>query len=290
MVSEFKNKQIFDGLASVIDDHIEWYGQVMMAIAFHDTPNNLGTIIAPESFEEWNELCKAEKPFNKTILDNIRSLHHDVTQNVEKALQRVVAGTKPEIKAVEELKILFDAFIIRLRRLEHEQGLEDSGVDTRTNLRSPAVLLADLKKEMERVSRNGKAFSLVFARIDDYVGIDDKDKNTILEGVSDNVKICLRSFDDAYYMTQGAFLMSLKQTDTFGAQAAVMRLQQMLAKGDDPSKVTMSFCIAEPVPEDNMEELLANMKDDLAKYYGEKDIVLKFLEVSPLQRYVQALG
>lgn len=288
MVAEFKNKEIFDGLAAIIDDHIEWYGQVMLAIAFSDEPNNNNALVAPDSFSAWSDLCKVEKPFNKNLLDNIRSLHHEVNQSVEKTLQRITAGTKPEPKAAEELKTLFDAFIMRLRRLEHEQGLEDSGVDTRTNLRSPAVLIADLKKEMERVSRNGKSFSLVYARIDDFVGVDDKDE--VLKRVSDNVKLCLRSFDDAYYMDHGAFLMSLKQTDTFGAQAAVMRLQQMLAKDTASKKVTMSFCIAEPVPEDNMEELLANMKDDLAKYHGEKDIVLKFLEVSPLQRYVEALG
>jgi len=288
MTPDFQHKPIFDDLADIIDEHIEWFGQICVAVAFVDDPNVTQGAQIPESFQVWLDKTMAAAVFPEGSMKNLASMHDDLSRQCEMTIQKVRVGARPDLKAFEDMKQLFDGFIIRLLRLEREEGFEESGVDGETSMRSQEFMLPDLKKEMERVARRGKPFTLVFARVDAFDTI--TDYPLCLKLVSKHIKRCLRTFDDAYYLENGMFVLSLKQSDTFGAQAATMRLQQGLREDTENIGITMSYCIAEPVPEDNIDELISNMRFDLVKYSDEKDIVLKFLEVSPLQRYIDALG
>lgn len=288
MSPDIHNKPVFDELADIIDEHIEWFGHLCVAVAYANDRNTTHGAIVPESFELWYKKTSAAKIFPEESMANLAAMHDDMARQCEMAIQKVKTGVKPELKAFEDVKQLFDGFIIRLLRLEREEGFDESGLNEETNMRSEEFMLADMKKEMERVARQGKPFTLIYTKIDNFQGIEDT--SSALKLVSKHVKRCLRTFDDAYYLENGAFVLSLKQSDTFGAQAATMRLQQGLRQDEENNGVSMSYCIAEPVPEDDIAALIGNMKDDLAKYEGEQDIVLKFLEVSPLQRYIDAIG
>lgn len=289
MAPDIYKKPVFDELADIVDEHIEWFGHLCVAVAYANDRNTTHGAVMPESFELWFKKTAALNIFPETSMTSLASLHDELARHCEMTLQKVHAGTKPELKAFEDVKQLFDGFIIRLLRLEREEGFDESGIDEKTSMRSASLMLPDMKKEMERVARQGKPFTLVCCRIDNFKGIDDN--ANALGIVSKHIKRCLRSFDDAYYLEKGVFMLSLKQSDVFGAQAATMRLQQGL-RGDSDNKegISMSYCIAEPVPEDDVKALIDNMKDDLARYEGESDIVLKFLEVSPLQRYIDAIS
>jgi hypothetical protein len=48
----------------------------------------------------------------------------------------------------------------------------------------------------------------------------------------------------------------------------------------------MSFCAGEPLPGDKMDQLLANMRDDLGRYDEGGDTTLEYFEQSPLQRFI----
>ncbi|NCO03079.1 MAG: diguanylate cyclase [Alphaproteobacteria bacterium] len=288
MSPDIQTKPIFEELANIIDEHIEWFGHLCVAVAYANDRNTTHGAVMPDSFGVWLEKIRVSKTFPKTSIQTLAELHDDLGRHCEMTLQKVHTGSKPELKAFEDFKQIFDGFIIRLLRLEREEGFDESGINAQTNMRSEEFMLPDMKKEMERVARQGKPFTLVYTRVDDFESI--SDKVSALQLVSKHIKRCLRSFDDAYYLENGQFVLSLKQSDIFGAQAATMRLQQGLRGDDSNNGVSMSFCIAEPVPEDDIEALIGNMRDDLAKYDTERDIVLKFLEVSPLQRYIEAIG
>jgi hypothetical protein len=105
-----------------------------------------------------------------------------------------------------------------------------------------------------------------------------------------NIKKCMRSFDDAYYLGQGEFMLSLKHADKIGAKAAINRLQAFL-DGDEEnkSKMTMSYCFTEPSVGDDILELTGNMRQDLIDHMNDENVVLQLTEISALERYASQL-
>ena len=55
--------------------------------------------------------------------------------------------------------------------------------------------------------------------------------------------------------------------------------------------ITMSFCIAEPVPGDDVNVLIANMRQDLDRYEddGDGNTALEYIELSPLKRFIDSM-
>jgi diguanylate cyclase (GGDEF)-like protein len=179
-------------------------------------------------------------------------------------------------------------------------AMTDSGFDMLTGLRSRQMLTKDLEREMERRSRRGRPFCLALARIDHYAemkaNLPQADYETIISAVGEIIKLCMRSFDDAYRLGNGEFLMCLKQADMTGGTAGLGRLRKLLEekapyytlKGQEV-RLTMSSCVAEPQPGDDFESLMDNMRIDLDRFGGDAEMALEYLEVSPLERFVNAL-
>ena len=255
----------------------------------------------PESFKNWVDEVEEGDKVEKITLDRLVRLHAEL-QNLSIELVRTAETTdrRPEIKQFDSFVNIYDDFVFQLRRLERDSLQAESGLDALTGLRSHSVLMKDLEREMERRSRRGKPFSLVLARIDSYAHIqtiqsEQKTDNCLL-GVSKQIKKCIRSFDDAYKLEDGEFIMCLKHADTSGGAATIARLRRFLE--EEPVKVeengnlydlTMSYCVSEPLPGDNVAQLLNNMRDDLNRYVTEKDTALEYFEQSPLQRFVKAM-
>ena len=112
--------------------------------------------------------------------------------------------------------------------------------------------------------------------------------------LGEQIKKCVRTFDDAYRLADDEFVMSLKQTEAKGGVAAVERLRKLIEQEkimiqDDgyDYKLTMSYCVASPVPGDKPEHIIANMRLDLDRYKSDGDMSLEYLEQSPLQRYIK---
>jgi len=55
----------------------------------------------------------------------------------------------------------------------------------------------------------------------------------------------------------------------------------------ESKKASLSCCVAEPLPNDNLDNLLANMRNDLDTTDKNEDAVLEYYELSPLQRYIK---
>ena len=51
--------------------------------------------------------------------------------------------------------------------------------------------------------------------------------------------------------------------------------------------VTMSYCVAEPVPGDTLDDLLDNMRRDLSQWDEKADQAVEYTEQSPLQRFIE---
>ncbi len=288
MALEYENSSKFEKLAPVLEEYADWFAQVSLCVAYQDEGKESEGVLTPVSFQNWVKDTAEIEKLNSIVIEDISKSHDDLLKIGGGLLDALKSGKKPSYESFVEFKNLYGAFLLRVRRLEKDSAIDGSGLDEETGLRSSKTIESDLKKEMERLSRQGNPFALVTTRIDSFAGQQDQKK--ALSVAVANIKRCVRSFDDAYYLGNGHFLLSLKHADLIGAQAAVNRLQQFL-KGDEKNipAMTMSYCMAEPVPGDEVSVLLQNMNQDLSDHMNEKDSVLKFLEVSALERFASTM-
>ncbi len=261
-------------LAPVLDEHAAWMRAVMVQLFYPD--NSL-----------------PPTPEGRPELGDLNRIYEELHRAGEGLMRE---GKIPDRKIFEAFLELADEFIMQLRRMEKDALLAGSGIDALTGLRSAQAMEKDLERELERRARQGKPFCLVLAHIDDFgkitTGVPGQQTQEILKSIAAHVRKCLRSFDDAYRLDNGEFVMALKQTETAGGTAAINRLRGFMTKepvllGAFP--VTLSYCAAEPVPGDKMDQLLAHMRQDLNRYDEGGNTTIEYIEQSPLERFIHGM-
>jgi diguanylate cyclase (GGDEF)-like protein len=286
-------------IAPVMDEHAEWYGRVMRA-AFYPEEGGDG-VLTPDGFNQWFNVVQADEFIDPRALQHLKIVHDEMHARAVALLNEAAASRKPAAKTFDGFTDLYDEFIMMMRRFERDSVLEDSGMDATTGLRSRRVMRKDLEREMERRSRRGKPFSLAIVKIDRYDDIRSMqnvdDHARLLMQLANMIRKCLRSFDDAYRSGEGEFIMSLKHADITGGTSALNRLRKLLEEekivmrnGATTFLLTLSGCVAEPLPGDDLSILLANMRQDLLRYGEHAGTALEYHEISPLQRFVKDIS
>jgi len=288
-------------LSDIRDEYVSWFTQVAVANAYPEAENIAEAIEMPESFAIWaqKEQLKATvaapeddigaaATVSPEIFDNLIQINNDLFEKGRFCMDIALNNARADFTDFDEFKNLFESFMERLSRVSSDQAVEGAGIDARTGLRSAKTAISDIKKELERASRSGAFFSMMLVQIDFFSHHEDREG--VLAIAVENIKKCMRVFDDAYYLGAGMFLVSLKQSDIIGAQAATTRLQQFIRTDEkNTMNITLSYCMSEPVAGDDVSILIDNMKSDLGQFEAEGDSVLKFVEVSPLQRYLDSV-
>ncbi len=289
MVLEYKTHITFELLAPILEEYAAWFSDIAFSVAYlEDLPEESHFIPMPNSFHHWLQNPQTTNNINQFILHDMTKAHEDMTRIAALLMTRLNEGEKPLRHDFEDFKNLYNAFLMRLRRLEKDSAYEGSGIDPQTGLRSQNAFLDDMKEEMERLGRQGNPFCLVMANIDMWDDL--KDQKKIIEVVTRSVKKCMRSFDDAYSLGQGEFILSLKHADKIGGKAAINRLQAYLEYDEDnKAGVTMSYCLFEPTIGDDISKMLGDMRQDLKNHTQNKNIVLELSEISALERYASKL-
>lgn len=286
-------------LVPVMDEHAEWYGHVMRQ-AFY--PGQGVQHSPPDSFKEWVASVEGEEFIDIQALERLGKTHAEMHAQAARLIAEGQAQGKPAAASFENFVDIYDEFVLLVRRFERDCVLEDSGLDPVSGLRSRRVMRKDLEREMERRARRGKPFSLALVKIDRYEDIralQNVDEHGMLIGaLGDMIRRCLRSFDDAYRSGDGEFIMSLKHADISGGTSALNRLRKLLEeahivfeKDGQLLPLTLSGCVAEPLPGDDLDILLGNMREDLGRY-GEvtgTGAALQYHEVSPLKRFIETM-
>jgi len=262
-----QDTKYFD-LHAAINDYLQWYSDVIISMRSNNAnkPAAIPRNVLQDDLQ------------NNT--NDISALFDDLNVKYDVVLSAQSAPHAPIFIGFQQS---FDRFIIALRDLERDFFIESTGLDPLTGLRAQSKAIPDLKIEMDRLARQGNPFSILLTQVDDFNEAD-------INGVKLAVEIItksMRGFDDAYYMGQGQFLISLKHADMIGAQAAVQRLQRSLSEhNQQQSAVTMSYCMSEPVIDEDLESLLSNMATDLKEHNGQSSSVLAVKDISPLERYI----
>ena len=290
-----------DTFGPILQEHGQWFHDLLEHLFY---PGEYGAdceLEHPTSFAQWVVSVNRDKAVRPEIVERLSALHTDLTSKATSLCENVKqTQEKPEYKKFKELVTLFEEFVFHVRRVEKELLVEESGFDSSTGLRSKTMLNKDVSIEMERLARQGKSFCLALARIDHFDNIikiaQKSETNGYIKLVASLIKISIRSFDDAYYMEDGVFVLSLKQADITGGFSALERLRKELEfqkisvkiLDDQEKPLSMSCCIAEPVIGDDVDELMNNLSEDLAELDMENtDTVLKYRELSALERYAQ---
>lgn len=292
---EIDNK--LKSITAVIDEHAEWFGRATKRIFFPQAFKGEEKLGVPERFPEWLKEAADYGFIEQVTLQDLKRLFDELHIVARGLSDKAAFGQEPlTLNEYDDFTSLYENFVFKLRRLEHDCALSDSGLDVDTGLRSQKAMEIDISRELERRARRGNPFTLALARIDNFDefrnDIDTRQLKDLLYTLGRLIKKCIRTFDDAYRCGEAEFLMSLKHTEATGGTAAVNRLRNFLANeeivlkvGDKTYTLTMSYCVAEPVPGDTLVELLKNMRFDLDKW-NEVDTALEYHEQSPLQRFI----
>ncbi len=256
-------------------DYAVWQSQVLLSV-FYDELSARKEIIPPQSFRS---LINEKVKIPDRVQDSQDILH-------ELAANLLQSAELPPKENVETFLSAYENFQNALQRLDQDSLLADNGIDSQTGLRSSVVMLPELERELERRARRGQPFCIVLSRIDGEVAR--KTPENIALAVQ-CIEKTIRSFDDAYVTDDGEFLSSLKHSDDKGGIKFVARLNEAL-KGKEGVQFTMSSFVAEPLPGDDMNQLISNIKIDLDRLAKEeKGMAGQYEDISPLARYVQSL-
>ncbi|MBI2234901.1 MAG: diguanylate cyclase [Micavibrio aeruginosavorus] len=301
MALSYDHDTYIKALAPVLDEHGEWLGRVMRRVFYPELEQVIDTLAIPDSFRVWSLSAGQDETLGVDVLEGLKRLHADLDAAGAALVQESSAAkSKPDFKKFDAFITLYEEFIAHVRRLDRDLMASGNGIDVLTGLRSRQMLMKDLEREMERRARRGRPFCLALARVDHYAemkaNLPQEDYETVIKAISAIIKQCMRSFDDAYRLSNGEFLMSLKQTDKTGGAAALTRLRKLLEENapyytmnGQEKRLTMSSCVAEPQPGDDFETMMGNMRQDLDRFGGDAETALEYIEMSPLERFVNTL-
>lgn len=273
----------FEHLAMLLEAYYRWFSKVMIATMYPDDVNNFEALTVPTQLP--SVIRSFEGSMSQVVIEDTIALYDVMLDQANPLLAEFrVERKQPPTDTIRQFVDSYEAVISQIQRLQKFIFVEEGGLDNRTGLKNTQVMQEDLRLEMERIARLGDQFSLLMARLDDYE--DHKSDEDIKTAVI-CIKKCMRPFDDAYYLGRGQFLISLKNTDTVGAHAAVNRLQLFLSTEEkNVNRFTMSYCLSELMEGDDIDEIINNMRDDLNAETKNRDAVLELVEKSQLQRYV----
>lgn len=301
MPLKYDENEDWNRLLPVLEEHGEWFLCVLQFLFYPDVVDECPEANRPTSFAQWVVDSNRSGRIHAEVIENLTTLHQDLMKKANVLIHGVKERqVKPDWLEFKKFTTLYEEFINHIRRLEKDLVIEGSGYDSFTGLRSAAVFGVDVKRELDRLERHGKSFCAALAKIDNFDDVKKASTKSEIDGyvklVAGLIKISIRSFDDAYYMGGDEFAICLKQTDITGGVSALERLkrelegQKIMINTPEHSNVplSMSCCIVEPTIKDHAENLIKNLRLDLVNGVNKDvDTILKYHELSPLQRYVQ---
>ncbi len=299
MAVNYSNNEHLNSLLLVLEDHTSWFHALVQHVFYPKDVRLSAPLEKPTSFAQWLLKASDGGAMPPEIIEKLTALHSDLFMLSDALLQiSSEANKNPPIEAFQKFITIYEEFLFYIRRMEMDIVLDGIGYDAFTGLRSKKLVYTDINRELQRLARQGKSFCVAMVRIDDFDSIksnaNESESDGYIKLIAELIKLSIRSFDDAYYMGEAEFILSLKQAEISGGISALERLRTELEKQDikmaNNSKqlLSMSCCIAAPVECDDANELVKNLRLDLNSSKDKiTDTVLEYHELSPLQRYVQ---
>lgn len=286
-------------IVSEIEALLDWQNDILRQCLFPSAQVREADPRAPFALVEW---CKRE--MEKNILDpkfveRMESVHAELSASAEKAIAHCREGKALTVDLYDALEHQCEAFATHIRRLQ--QAMSDSAVavDAITGLRTVAGMRNDIKREQDRFDRKGTSFSISAVEIDNMLLLSQKYDRRTMEGiyahVAKRMTATMRSFDDAYFLGRGEYIIVLKHLDFLDACAVMERLRVQIAGSPyvSPSgeeiDITASFGITEAMQRDTADLGIEHAQSALFDAKTKGNCVVEYKELSALARYAQDL-
>lgn len=246
-----------DMVVAEIEALLDWRNEVIRQCFFPGSQTRPADAHAPSALLMW---CKREAERNtidRAIVERLVLVHDDMCKAAKALLDNATTGAAPTLALYDGLENQSDNFITHIRRLQQDLADSSTAVDPVTGLRTVAGMRNDIKREQDRFDRKGTSFSIANIEIDGMDALlakyDRRGMDLIYASVAQVVARTVRSFDDAYYMGKGEYVLVLKHVEFMDACSVMDRLRAeiennpIFMQSGEKLKVTASFGIAEAI-------------------------------------------
>jgi diguanylate cyclase (GGDEF)-like protein len=288
-------------IVSEIETLLDWRVTVLRQCFFPGAPQaHPAEAQVPSALLMW---CRREADRNaidRKVAERLGLVHADLCQAAQALLDHCASGQPATLPLYDALENSFEAFVTHIRRLQADVSDSVVAVDPVTGLRTVAGMRNDVKREQDRFDRKGTSFSIANGELDALDDIQSRfgrrEQDVIYANVAQIIARTVRSFDDAYYLGKGEFLIVLKHVEFMDACSVMDRLRAeientpILMPNAEKLRVSVSFGIAEAMQRESADLAIENAKTALrvAKEEG-GNRVKEFREKSALEQYARGL-
>lgn len=298
MALNYKQGDGFIRIFQTQDNYVRWYS-VLLQLAMDGNISGIKKMEMPQPFINLVPDQSLDL-FSNIQLESLSAKNAKLLASARSMIECAEGGDVDALReACSAYSNAFEVFNVEVCSFRQSVFFEERGYDQLSGLKNEKMMRQELRTELERLSRHGQNFSLALAQIDDFEVIKEHcAESEIYEYIKmagDAVIECLRPFDDAYYAGENEFILCLKQTDVSGGVKAFQRFEEylegrkMMYEVDGESRMlSMSCCVAEPLADDDIDDLLDNLRKDIGSIEQTQGTAFAYHEMSPLQRYIKS--
>lgn len=268
-----------DHVALIIKKLLDWYTRIFAAFVAGDD-----TIKPPYILLDWlqnsSTTASDEQGYYDELIERVEALIKLANEFIK--VDR--ADTEATQNMLDELNKSIGYICDQMIQHNLNNDLDEENLIIRSGLNAHTQLVKDFAIELERRSRHGSNFVL------GVIGLKSLDENKV-QGRSTQdffataaaIKKCMRVFDESYVLSDTEFAVLLKETDNDGGVRFYKRLEETI----DLASSKPLFCASEPVPGDDVDYLLKQMRHEITKLEIDDPSSVIHKEVSPLELYLQ---
>lgn len=264
-----------DMIVSEIETILDWRNEVIRQCFFPGSQPRPAEATAPSAMLIW---CRREADrgtVDRAVVERLAHAHEAMCKAARLILDHTAGGAAPTLALYDGVENECENFITHVRRLQQDLADSSTAVDPVTGLRTVAGMRNDIKREQDRFDRKGTAFSIANIEIDGLEPLqqkhDRRGMDLIYASVAQVIARTVRSFDDAYYLGKGEYILVLKHVDFMDACSVMDRLRgeiennPIFMQSGEKLKVTASFGIAEAIQREKPDVCVGYAKTALAE-------------------------
>ena len=285
-------------ISHLIDDHIEWYDRILHAIANPANDYNKHDIAPINILIDFLDLYKDKELWSKKTEEGLRNHYSLIMSDCRAICEMIHEKQAVSTARVDSFRSGFLNFMFLLNKIRDHTTLISFGMDPYSSLKTKALAMLDIRKEMERKLRQDTPFSILLLKIENLHEVEDifgrNQTQRFIRLACEKIEQKLRIFDDMYRMDHNEFLIAVKMTDRPGAMLFAQRIQRFfddeqsnVRMGEYDIHVRLSMVLAEPVSGENIIDLINNMRDDLEEKSNPEGAIITFNEVAPIKKFLQ---
>lgn len=289
-----------DMIVSEVENLVDWQTEFVRYGCYPAARTAPPEAKPPGALLAW---CKKEaerKALDPKICERFNLVYEDLVRVAAATLENCAEGKALSLEDFDAFQNQFEGYVTQIRRLQQDASESILAIDSVTGLRTVAGMRNDIKREQDRFDRKGTSFSVAAILVD---GLDHFEKKydrrnmeAIYVAVAQVIARTVRSFDDAYFLGKGEYIVVLKHVEFMDACTVMDRLRGaieattvLMLNGDKPP-ITASLGIAEALQRGNADLVLEHAKSALrdAREAG-GNRVKEFHERSKLEQYARTL-